>query len=239
VDFNGRSLRTLTNLKHVIRRVTDVSELKAQLRHLASEMNAFAERARDVMGDGSAPPEIPATVVVIDDYDPTSEALSANPELLMQLRDHVRLHSELGLYIWTAGYLERTTDPLIKQLLLRRSGFGLMIRDSLLKLNVRTTGLPADAMPEGRTYVPQHNRIEVVQTALIESAQTYVTQINDKTWKDIGRATWLNPAQGDVAPALPEMPVRTARFTDLAIDTPGLIQDLLTPPKKPKKGKSE
>jgi S-DNA-T family DNA segregation ATPase FtsK/SpoIIIE len=237
VDFNGRSLRALTNLKHVIRRVSDVSELKSQLRDLASEMNAFAERAHDMTGDGSAPPEIPATVVVIDDYDPTSEALSANPELLMQLRDHVRLHSELGLYIWIAGYLERTTDPLIKQLLLRRSGFGLMIRDSLLKLNVRTTGLPADAMPEGRTYVPQHNRIEVVQTALIENPQTYVTQLNDKVWKDHARATWLNPAQGDEQPLLPEMPVRTMRHGDLAIDTPGLIQDLLIPGKKPKKGK--
>jgi hypothetical protein len=199
-------------------------------------MNAFADRARDVMGDGSAPPEIPATVVVIDDYDPTSEALSVNPELLTQLRDHLRLHSELGLYMWIAGYLERTSDPLIKQLLLRRSGFGMMIRDSLQKLNVRTSGLPADAMPEGRTYIPQHNRIEVVQTALVENAQTYVTQINDKVWKDYERATWLNPAQGNEQPTLPEAPVRTTRYDDLAIDTPGLIQDLLASSKKRKKG---
>lgn len=226
IDFNGRSLRSLNNLKHVIRRVSDVSELKTQLRHLASEMNAFAERVRDQTGDGSAPLEIPATVVVIDDYDPTSEALSANPELLTQLRDHVRLHSELGLYLWVAGYLERTTDPLIKQLLLRRSGFGLMIRDSLQKLNVRTTGLPADAMPEGRTYVPQHNRVEVVQTALVESPQSYVAQINDALWKAYGRAAWLNPAKGNAAPVLPDAPVR-ASSRDVSIDTPGLIQDLL------------
>lgn len=226
VDFNGRSLRSLNNLKHVIRRVTDVSELQTQLRHLASEMNAFTERARDLMGDGSAPLEIPATVVIIDDYDPTSEALSANPELLTQLRDHVRLHSELGLYIWVAGYLERMSDPLIKQLLLRRSGFGLMIRDSLQKLNVRTTGLPADAMPEGRAYVPQHNRVEVVQTVLIDNPQTYVTQINDKLWKKSERAVWLNPAQGNAPLLMPDAPVR-ASYRDVSIDTPGLIQDLL------------
>jgi S-DNA-T family DNA segregation ATPase FtsK/SpoIIIE len=227
VDFNGRSLRALGSLKHVIRRVTDVSELRAQLRHLASEMNAFTERARDMTGDGSSPLEIPATVVVIDDYDPTSEALSANPELLTQLRDHMRLHSELGLYIWVAGYLERTTDPLIKQLLLRRSGFAMMIRDSLQKLNVRTTGISADAMPEGRTFVPRHNRVEVVQTALVESPQTYVAQINDKIWKNAERAVWLNPAKANEAPVLPEAPIRTGASRDVSIDTPGLIQDLL------------
>lgn len=228
VDFNGRSLRALGNLKHVIARVSDVSELRTQLRHLASEMNAFTERARDMSSDGSAPLPIPATVVVIDDYDPTSEALSANPEVLLQLRDHMRLHSELGLYMWVAGYLERAADPLIKQLLLRRSGFAMMLRDSLQKLNVRTTGISADAMPEGRMYIPRHNRVEVVQTALVESPQAYVAQINERTWKDYGRATWLHPAKANEAPAMPEAPVRaTGRYGDVGIDTPGLIQDLL------------
>lgn len=230
VDFNGRALRSLSGLKHVIRRVTDVIELKAQLLNLQSEMNAFYAGVRDQMAESDDPPRLPATVIMIDDYDATSEALSSNPELLMQLRDHARLHSELGLYIWVAGYLERTTDPLIKQLLLKRSGFGLQIKESLQKLNVRTTGLSNEAMPEGRTYVPQGNAIRVVQTAFVESAHGYVQQINERLWGEYERAEWQYPATLEQAMATPKTNGSNARrFGDpsLSIDTPGLLEDLL------------
>jgi S-DNA-T family DNA segregation ATPase FtsK/SpoIIIE len=230
VDFGGRGLRGLTNLKHVIRRVTDSIELKAQLMHLSSEMNAFYTKMRDVELTGDEPPELPATVIIIDDYDQTSEALASNMELLMQLRDHVRLHSDYGLYIWVAGYLERTSDPLIKQLLLRRSGFGLQVKESLQKLNVRTTGLPNEAMPEGRAYVPQGNQIRVVQMAHTENPAGYVSQINDKLWGKFKRADWKNPASA----AQLQRPAAGgaaagASFGDpnLSIDTAGLIDDLV------------
>jgi S-DNA-T family DNA segregation ATPase FtsK/SpoIIIE len=228
VDFNGRSLRALSGLKHVIRRVTDVIELQAQMLNLQAEMNAFYTSLRDHALESPDPPPLPATVIVIDDYDQTSEALSNNPELLAQLRDHVRLHSDLGLYMWVAGYLERTSDPLIKQLLLRRSGFGLMIKESLQKLNVRTTGLPNEAMPEGRMYVPQMNQIRVVQTALIETPQGYVSQINDKLWGKFSRADWRTPASAEQAQAMRRSSAGGARGdASLSIDTAGLIDDLI------------
>ena len=42
-------------------------------------------------------------MIVIDDYDATSEALSGHLDTLRQLRDHVRLHSDFGFYVWAAG----------------------------------------------------------------------------------------------------------------------------------------
>lgn len=228
VDFNGRSLRSVAGLKHVIHRATDAIELKAQLTHLQSEMNAFYASMRDQNLESETPPELPATVIIIDDYDQTSEALAGNPELLMQLRDHVRLHSDLGLYVWAAGYLERATDPLIKQMLLRRSGFAMMTKEALQKLNVRTTGLPNEAMPEGRMYLPQGNMIKVVQTALIETPQGYVSQINDKLWGKVKKAAWKHPASKEQIMAAPSGTggIR-ASDPNLSIDTPGLIEDLL------------
>jgi len=238
VDFNGRSLRSVANLKHVIRRVTDVIELQAQLVNLQSEMNAFYAATRDQNLDGDDPPNLPATVVIIDDYDQTSEAISGNPELLMQLRDHVRLHSELGLYMWVAGYLERTSDPLIKQLLLRRSGFALSVKDSLQKLNVRTVGLSNDIMPEGRMYVPQMNTIKVVQNALVENASAYVSQINERLWGKFSKAEWQHPATREQVMTQTKAATLSKRTGEqtLSIDTPGLIEDLigknLTPTKR-------
>lgn len=238
VDFNGRSMRGLTNLKHVIKRVTDPIELKAQLMNLQSEMNAFYASIRDHEFEADEPPELPATVIVIDDYDQTSEALAGNPEVLLQLRDHARLHSELGLYMWVAGYLERTSDPLIKQLLLKRSGFGLMVKESLQKLNVRTTGLSNDAMPEGRIYVPLLNQIKVVQVAHIESASGYVAQINDRLWGKFERASWQNPASvDDLYQPPPSARSGNVPTVNLDIDTVGLIDDLMGRNLKPTKRK--
>lgn len=233
VDFNGRSLRALRDLKHVIRRVTDVIELEAQLKHLNSEMNAFYTQTKDQLDDPINPPAVPATVIVIDDYDLTSETLTQSYGLLTQLRDHVRLHSELGLYVWAAGYLERTGDPLIKQLLLKRSGFGFAVKESLHKLNVRTTGLPSDSMPDGRAYFPQGNEISVVQTAYIDNPVETVNQINDK-WSAFERARWRNPASREAimqtpSPANGERPAESdgSGSSSLGIDTAGLLEDLL------------
>jgi DNA segregation ATPase FtsK/SpoIIIE, S-DNA-T family len=224
VDFTQRSLRALTPLRHVIKRVTDAIELRAQLLNLQAEMNAFYAAWRDNEKLG-AQPVMPATVIVIDDYDATAEALSSEPELLRQLRDHVRLHSDLGLYLWVSGYLDRVSDPLMKQLLLRRAGFGMMTKESLQKLYVRTTGLSNEAMPVGRAYFPQHNQMTVVQTALIENPAGFVQRVNT-LWTGHNAARWLFPAnKNDILSQFDDQSLRDEFAID--IDTPGLIQDLL------------
>ncbi len=225
VDFNGRSLRPLDGLKHVIKRVTDVIDLQAQLTNLHNEMNVFYAQWHD---DSAI--TIPRTIIVFDDYDAVSEALSGNNNLLRHLRDHVRLHSELGLHIWIAGYLERIGDPLIKQLLLKRSGFGLSIRDSLHNLNVRVTDLPGDVMPAGRAYFAEHNTIRVVQTALAENPKLTVNRINAQVWADRNRSSWENPVDQEELVGEDNQNATNSKEQDdfaLDIDTEGLIQDLL------------
>jgi S-DNA-T family DNA segregation ATPase FtsK/SpoIIIE len=217
VDFNGRGLRALEPLKHVIHRATDVMEFNTQLAHLKSEMESFSQAY-----EGAAAPK---TVIVIDDYDAASEALGINSPLLKQLRDHVWLHGDFDLHIWLAGYLERPADPLLKQLLLRRSGFGLSVRESLSPFNVRIAGLPAEAMPPGRAYFAQHHHVRVVQTALVENAALIVNRLNAQVWPNAARAAWEHPAEDVYQPRPASRPSFSGPSVD--IDTDGLLRDLL------------
>lgn len=232
VNFSGRSLRPLSELKHVIRWITSDTELKVEMTNLQSEMKTLLETER---GGGS----VPATVIIIDDYDLTSEALTTSNEVLLQLRDHVRLNSP-GLYIWAAGYLERTSDPLMKQLLLRRSGFALAGKESLQAMNVRTVGLPNELMPQGRAYLPRQNRIDVVQSALADDPRTLVDRINT-IWQKAQEARWVRPASQEqvikeaenylnptpaASPTAAPAAERSGNVT-VDLDVKGLIQDIL------------
>lgn len=219
VDFNERSLRALEPLKHVVKRVTDPLDLPAELASLGADLDAFYAHTH---ANGMVQ-RVPATLIVIDDYDAFSETLSANPDPLRQLRDHIRRHSGVGLHLWAAGYLERSGDPLMKYLLMRRAGFALGSKDSLHKLNVRTTGLPDGFLPEGRAFFPQGNRIQIVQTALVDVTDAYVQRINDVVWAANGRAGWLHGAKA--APTRNQRGQPVSEDTD--IDVGGLIKDLL------------
>lgn len=212
VDFAGRSLRPLEPLKHVIARVTDPAGLQTHLAHLQNEL---------AHQDGGSVYDLPKTVLLFDDYDTTSEILSGTPGILRQLRDHVRLHSDLGLHVWVAGYLERIGDPLMKQLLLRRSGFALSTKEGLVSLNVRAYDLPNEAMPQGRAYFAQHHHIRVIQTAWVDNVALAVNRINHQVWADAAPAAWRYPAEHSEPHTLED----TA--SPLDIDTQGLIQDLL------------
>lgn len=220
VDVNRRSLKPLSSLKHVLKRVTDVQALREQVAHLQSEMSAlYAE-------DQKSAAHRAATILIIDDYDSLVEMLGADQEVLRQIRDLVRLYSDGGFYLWVASYLERTGDPLMKQMLLRRTGFALMRREGLQKLNVRIAGLPADAMPEGRAFVPLVNAIRVVQTALVDQPAEMVAQINI-SWQKSTNAAWHAPLKPHEKPASPDEPASSYGVESVEIDTAGLIQDLL------------
>ena len=227
VDFTGRSLREIGNLKHVVTRVTDMMGLETQLNRLNREMNALYQQWHD----DDITDDIPRTVVIMDDYEVISDALTNNYEMFGQLRDHVRLHSELGLHFWVAGYLDRIGDPFIKQLLLRRSGFGMSVKDSLHNLNIRTSGLTNDTMPAGRAFYAQHNTVTVLQTALVDNPQVLVNRINLQLWGDYSSATWGHIAgdtsQSEIAVEQEDTPSDDNSGGELDIDTDGLIEDLL------------
>ena len=222
LDFGGRSLRDLEPLKHVLARVTNAPEMETQLAHLESELAAYA----------SQPGPSPKTVVIIDDYEIAADVMSMNLSFVRGLRDAARQHGEDGLHVWAAGYLERATDALIKQLLLRRTGFALREREALHNLNVRVSTLNTDMMPVGRAYYAEQNTVQVVQTALVEDVAGEVTHINRRIWPDAAPAAWAYPA---ASAALPENNNGRASSDDggrndggrLDIDTAGLIEDLL------------
>lgn len=234
VDFSGRSLRALEPLKHVLGRVTDVTQLDTQLALLEGHL-------------AETQPVASRTVIVIDDYDATSESLLASGgNTLKRLRDLARLPAESGVHIWAAGYMERVNDVLLRQLLLHRSGFGLCSRESLAVFGLRTSQLPAEMMPEGRAYFAQHNQIAVVQTALVENTALAVNRLNQQVWGEYTPAT-LTPSPNRTSPPNPLSingeGEREEALTPLEIDTAGLIADLLgdtlpdqpPPPPKPRK----
>jgi len=228
VDFSGRSLRALETLKHVVARVSDVMALDAELTLLEAVLT-------------QAQSNLPHTIIVIDDYDATSETLLASGgQTLKRLRDLARLPNEAGVHFWAAGYMERSGDPLLRQLLLHRSGFGLCSRESLAVFGIRTSQLPAEIMPEGRAYFAQHNQIAVVQTALVENAALAVNRLNQQVWGEYEPATLTTSAPtvgaGFISPTSPQETAEA--LPPLDIDTAGLIADLLNtatapPEKKP------
>lgn len=219
LDLGGRSLRQLEPLKHVLARVTNSLELETQLKALSREVQAL---------EGTADAKPPRTVILIDDYEIAADVMSMNLDALRQLRDHARLHAPLGIHIWAAGYLERIGDPLIKQLLLRRSGFALRERDALHQLNVRVPNLPSEPMPVGRAYFAQQNRVQVVQTPLIDDVPALVRQLNERIWQQADPAMWRYPyahgLQGGSTSAQAQL---NEGHNTLDIDTDGLIDDLL------------
>lgn len=144
--------------------------------------------------------------------------------------------------------MERSGDPLLRQLLLHRSGFGLCNRENLAVFGIRTNQLPAEIMPEGRAYFAQHNQIAVVQTALVENTVLTVNRLNQQVWGENEPASLTQsiptptdiPAVGGgfIPPASP--PETPETLPPLEIDTAGLIADLMndSPPQANEK-KSE
>jgi len=217
VDFNQRSLRDLEPLKHVLRRITDPVDLREQISRLGVEL---AEMQRMI--------QPPALAIIIDDYDLTLDVLSGDYDLLNQMAYLLRYYRDLPLFVWVAGYFERASDPFIKQVLLRRAGFGLMHRDSAQRLNLRTAHLLSDNMPVGRAYVPTPRGLEVVQTAWVDDVVRTVNDLNDNVWADEERATWVTEVTSPTATQALSQVARRVYPDAIDIDTQGLIDDLLS-----------
>jgi hypothetical protein len=196
--------------------VQDVRAFETVLTHLKSELEAI-----------SALPTLdqPRTVILIDDYDLASDMLSVNAGLLRDLRDLVRLYGGAGLHLWVAGYLERPSDPLIRHLLLKRSGVVLGSREGLSAFGVRAAGLSTDTLPVGRAYGVGigAGALPIVQTAFVSDAGQVAAEISAH-WAGSNPAAWLT---GKPSSAASKPPTSGKPAIPLDIDTDGLLDDLM------------
>jgi len=202
VDFTGRRLSALRDLPHVAAYITDPEDLAAALPHLSADPRRVA--------------------ILIDDYDLFSETLIAESSgALRALRDLARTRPHL--YLWVAGYLDRVNDPLIRHLLMKRTGFAFGGRDTLMALNQRAADLPAEPLPPGRAYFIGFDGLRLVQTTYIPEPARVAEMIRQKWSGQVGTHWPLR----DNAPA--PRPPSTVKPVDspLDIDTAGLLDDLL------------
>lgn len=223
VDMSGRSLSAVGELRHVIERVTTPEQLSTQINNLTQEMATLAQKRQD-----DPQMMIPATVIMIDDFDLTAETLGYGAQPLNDLRTLLQRYPDLGLHVWIAGYMERTTEPLVRHLLMLRRGFALADRESLRRLTERPALVGADIMPEGRAFVPQKNQTEIVQIGYVEDPVAMVTQINGN-WGHVKPAKWRYVKKARPRPPAPPPPARpasTSSSSDVSIDVQGLMQDL-------------
>jgi S-DNA-T family DNA segregation ATPase FtsK/SpoIIIE len=202
IDLTGRALSPVRGLPHVAAHVTDPDQVAACLPHLTREPRRVA--------------------VFIDDYDLFSDGLTQEaPHLLRALRDLARQRPDLA--IWAAGYLDRASDPLIRHLLMKRTGVALGGREALMTLGQRLSDAPPDALPLGRGWsVGFEGGLSLVQTAWVRDAAAWAAYLGQR-WAGHTAQPWRI---GDAPATPPAAPTLSSR-APLDIDTAGLIDDLL------------
>lgn len=194
VDGSQGSLRALKDLPHILEWVTDEDGLNRSIANLKSEL---AYR-RDVYKDDEAEYQrmcFPAIIFAIDDYDLTSDALNLSDEILAQLGRHVRQDSHLGFHLWLVSVnqsVSDTSDPLLRQMKLSRSGIALSTADAVESLGGRATpAMHRDTLPDGRGYLLSRSHLRLMQFAYPDQA-SFENILAE--WKDNLRAEWPNPA---------------------------------------------
>jgi S-DNA-T family DNA segregation ATPase FtsK/SpoIIIE len=212
IDFTGRSLRELAHLKHTLSYITDIEGFSKTLNHLEVELEAMSDR-------------LPHTAIMIDNYDMLIEILGGDTSLLRQLRGLLRSYGDSNLYLWVSSHLEHIGDPLLRQLLMQRCGFGFSVKESLYGFNVRTNQIAHDIMPQGRAFFVQYSSIQTVQMAFVEDIAAQVQYINEKKWANANVAQWLTEYRRSSKPSTASKG-NTEGTNSTDIDTAGLIEDL-------------
>jgi len=206
VDFSKRSFTELAKLKHVIAHITDIDTLAAAIPVIKKRITQAT------------------SVIMIDNYDMLIEASGGDSTVSSRLRSLVRDYGvDKKLYVWLASYLEHSSDPLLRHLLMQRSGFAFGSKENLYGFNVRSNGLSNKLMPPGRAFFIQYSTIETVQIAYVDHIARHVAQLNDTLWQGYTKAKQL-----DIQVQTPDESQRsTAYQNSVDIDTAGLLEDLL------------
>lgn len=212
VDFTGRSFRDLARLKHTLELVTNVEDFAHMLNRLEIDLSATKDNPAH-------------TLIMIDNYDILNETLSGDMSLIKKLRGILRSYADSPLYLWVSSHLEHIADPLLRQLLMQRSGFGFGDKESLYGFNVRTNNLAQEIMPQGRAFFVQYSSIQTLQTAFVEDISAHIQPINDVKWVQEDVAHWQGHYQTSNNDPAPK--ASSQNLKNLDIDTAGLLEDLL------------
>lgn len=190
VDGSQGSLKTLSDLPHVIDWVTDDIGLRFNVSSLQNELSF----RKGNHGNG----RFPHILFVIDDYDYTREAFENIQGVLDQLTRNIRHDSKYGFGIWLAGIpqnLSGGSDPLVRQMRLFRSGIGLSIGDAVDAVGGRTTpAMYREILREGRGYVVNRGITGLSQFAYPDEIS--IDAVKGK-WGHKSKNQWDNPANRD------------------------------------------
>ncbi len=250
VDFNQQSMHRLRRLPHVIEYVADEETLAKHLNHLTSEItwrNDELQRRKNQTGDlGDVEGYLfPPIIVAIDDYDQLRDALTYSYNQLTDLGRFVRVDTRLGIHFIIAGEtngLAGSSDRLVKQVKLMRSGFCLVSAEAVEFMGGRVTrAMRNTQLPNGRGFQVTRNNSDLVQFAHQQDPSDLVRQITGR-WAGSPRATWAHPAKDDGQPSAvkPPTPAPTQNgnsfSADFDFDLSGALDDYKKQQSQPKKG---
>lgn len=193
MDGTNSSLVSLEDLPHVIERVIEEDGLSRNIAHLQNELN---ERKKDMLSNKKSQADRSEILFVIDDYDLTCEALAINEFVLSKLGKHIRQDSDLGFHFLISVLPENlsgSTDPLIKQLRLARSGISLSNIDTLEMLGARpSSAMRNEELTQGRGYLFSRLGIKLIQFANPDKSayQSVLRKWSSKS----NKAEWARPA---------------------------------------------
>ncbi len=193
IDGGQGGLKPLSSLPHVLEWVSDDRGLYFNLACLKKELLHRKEH----LGLSENKDEFPHLLFVIDDYDLTRDAYEIKEELLTQLGRHIRQDSKYGFGLWLTTIPSSTgsSDPVLRQIKLMRSGIGLVTGDAVDAVGGRTTAsMHRDVLPEGRGYLVLRSGVKLAQFAYPDP-ESYTLVAN--RWTGFTQNHWPRPVNPD------------------------------------------
>lgn len=162
VDGSGRSLSKVKDFPHIVDWVTDEDRLTSNIANMESEL----EYRRKHIGKDYSP-----IVFVIDDYDQLTEAIAIGEEILLKLGRHIRQDSDLNFHflISVSSEFPLTSDPLLKQIKLMKTGISLGNTDTLENLGGQVSqAMRNQPFIQGRGYALTRTGSHLVQFGIAD-----------------------------------------------------------------------
>lgn len=206
VSGRRNSLRLLEGLPHILEFARSYRDFQ-QKRTMARIAQEVHRREAIFSEDMSLGSQLPHIVVLWDDYDDFSNALSGDREIQDGLGLLARLGRDVNFHAIIVGPLPNLGvtgfgDPLLKQVRLWRSGFVLRPLEAGEQnpLGVRIRAPDLARMVVGRGFLVRHGREEMVQVAFAGDEATVARRVAElkERWDQEGSppAAWPEGESG-------------------------------------------